>query len=269
MGPFALDLLQNAYLVANLGAFAFLVVLEGGRDALIAIPDRRRHVLRNLGLFALVLIVADGVVGGWWLGVTALLTASNGLLTPLDLSPAAQFAVGFVLVDCVDYFFHRLMHRWRWLWLLHAVHHSDPHLDASTAVRFHPVEVSIEVAFKVALLLALGIPLWVEGARAVVLNPIAFFQHANIAWPAGFERAIGWLVQTPSMHRVHHSPVPRETNSNFGAVFSFWDRLFGTYLRPSGPRPAAFGLAKLTADRWQTVAGMLSTPLRARRLGQI
>jgi sterol desaturase/sphingolipid hydroxylase (fatty acid hydroxylase superfamily) len=266
VSEYALDLLRHAYTVANLGAFAFLVVLEGGRDALEAIPRRGVHLLRNLGLFALVLIVADGVVLAWWFGVPSMLTVSNGLLTPLGLSPVTQFAAGFVLIDLVDYGFHRLAHRWGWLWRLHVVHHSDPHLDVSSAVRFHPVEVSIEVALKAALLLALGIPLWVEGARAVVLNPLSFVQHANIGFPRGLERAFGGLLVTPWMHRLHHSPEPAHFNSNFGAVFALWDRLFGTYVRPQNARPVRYGIPTLADDRWQSIGGMLLTPIRARQL---
>jgi sterol desaturase/sphingolipid hydroxylase (fatty acid hydroxylase superfamily) len=265
MNDEALRALTHAYFVANIGVFAFLVVLEGGRDALVATSTRWRHVLRNLGLFATVLFIADGVVLGWWLGVPSMLTLSDGWLTPLALGPLAQFAFGFLLLDFVDYFFHRLVHRWRPLWLLHVVHHSDPHVDTSTAVRFHPIEVSIEMTLKALLLLALGIPLWVEGARAVILNPWSVFQHANIAYPRRLENAIGWLLVTASMHRVHHSPEPHQTNSNFGVVFSFWDRLFGTYVAPEGPRPQRYGLAHITDEaRWQSVAGMLLTPVRAR-----
>jgi len=266
----SLHALTQAYLVANIGVFAFLVVLEGGRDALVATSGRWRHVLRNLGLFATVLFFADGVVLGWWLGVPSMLTLSAGWLTPLDLAPLTQFALGFVLLDLVDYFYHRLSHRWRPLWLLHLVHHSDPHVDTSTAVRFHPVEVSIEMTLKLLLLLALGIPLWVEGARAVVLNPVSVFQHANIAYPRWLESAIGWLLVTASMHRVPHSPEPHETNSNYGVVFSCWDRLFGTYVAPSGPRPQRYGLAGITDEaRWQSVAGMLLTPVRARAFATV
>jgi sterol desaturase/sphingolipid hydroxylase (fatty acid hydroxylase superfamily) len=195
-----------------------------------------------------------------------MLTVSVGLTTPLDLSPLAQLALGFVVLDFFDYAFHRLKHHWRWLWLLHAVHHSDLQVDASTGVRFHPVEVAVETTLKVLLLLALGIPLWVEGARAVVLNPFIFFQHANLAYPPWLENAIGGVVVNPSTHRLHHSPDPRETNSNYGTIFLLWDRLFGTYVAPSGPRPEQYGLAPLADERWQSLLGMLTTPLRARSL---
>ncbi len=197
------------------------------------------------------------------------LTESNGALTSLALPVFAQFALGFLLLDLFDYGYHRVAHRVRGLWLLHAVHHSDPQLDATTGMRFHPVEVTIEMVLKTALLLGLGLPLWVEGARAVFLNPANLLQHANVAFPAWVERRLSWLLVTPAMHRIHHSPDMRETNSNYGAVFSFWDRLFGTYRPPEAGHLPGVGLRKLRDDRWQTVWGMLMTPIRARPLGTL
>jgi len=264
LGPLTL-----AYLCSFAGTLAFLVVLEGGRVAAPAAADRWRHMARNGGLFVLAVFIADGLVLTGLMGVPFRLTESNGALTALALRAAAQFALGFLLLDLFDYGYHRLAHRARWLWLLHAVHHSDPQLDATTGLRFHPAELTIEIVLKAFLLLFLGIPLWVEGARSVFLNPVNLMQHANVAYPAWVERWFSWLLVTPAMHRLHHSPDLAETNTNYGAVFSFWDRLFGTYRRPAAGRTERFGLRRLRDDRWQTVWGMLTTPLRARGLGTL
>ena len=269
MSEHALSALRFAYYAATLGAFAFLVTWEGGDPKASPPPRRLRHILRNLALFAIVVAVADGLVLGWLMDVPRRLTESRGLLSELSLPPLAFFACGFVLADLFDYGLHRLLHRWRWLWLIHSVHHSDAHLDASTGVRFHPAEVVIETVLKTSLFLALGIPLWVEGARAVVLNPLNLMQHANVDYPVWIERSLSWLLVTPDMHRVHHSPEQRETNSNFGAVFSFWDRLFGTYVRPEAARAPVYGLRGLASESWQTVAGMVLTPVRARGLAEL
>jgi sterol desaturase/sphingolipid hydroxylase (fatty acid hydroxylase superfamily) len=267
MSEHALGVIRFAYYAGTLGAFAFLVTWEAGNPES---PARRlRHILRNLALFVLVVALADGVVLGWLMRVPQRLTESDGLLSTLALPPIALFACGFVLADLFDYGFHRLLHRWRWLWLVHSVHHSDAQLDASTGVRFHPAEVVLETVLKTALFLGLGIPLWVEGARAVVLNPLNLAQHANVEYPRWIERCLSWLLVTPDMHRVHHSAEPRETNSNFGAVFSFWDRLFGTYVRPGEAGERSYGLRALAAESWQTVAGMVLTPVRARGLAQL
>jgi len=172
--------------------------------------------------------------------------------------------VGLLATDLTGYAFHRLSHRWRWLWLIHSVHHSDGQLDASTAIREHPAEMIFDVAILAGTLTALGVPLWVEGLRAAVLNPQAMAQHANIDYPRWVEGAFGWLLVTPAMHRVHHSPDQRETDTNYGIMFSFWDRLFGTYRAADPMRKASFGLDRLRGERWQTLRGMLVTPIAAR-----
>jgi sterol desaturase/sphingolipid hydroxylase (fatty acid hydroxylase superfamily) len=269
MSEHALAMIRYAYYFGGLGAFAFLVTWETGDPKSTPPPHRLRHILRNLALLGLVVVIADGLVLGWLMHVPQRLTESRGLLSDLAPPAAVLLGLGFLLADLFDYAFHRLLHRWRWLWLIHSVHHSDPHLDASTGGRFHPAEVVLEVVLKTIIFLALGIPLWVEGARAVILNPLNLAQHANVEYPRWFERGLGWLLVTPGIHRIHHSPEMRETNSNFGAVFSFWDRMFGTYLEPDLTREPAYGLRKLVTDSWQSVTGMMLTPIRARKLGHL
>jgi sterol desaturase/sphingolipid hydroxylase (fatty acid hydroxylase superfamily) len=269
MSEHALALIRFAYYAGTLGTFAFLITWEAGDPKVPPSAIRLRHILRNAGLLGLVIVIADVLVLGWLLRVPWRLTESDGLLSAIPLPAVALFALGFVLTDLFDYAFHRLLHRWRWLWLIHSVHHSDPQLDASTGLRFHPGEVVIEVVLKTFLFLGLGIPLWVEGARAVVLNPVNLLQHANVEYPRWIERRLGWLIVTADMHRIHHSPDARDTNSNYGAVFSFWDRWFGTYTAPDPARVPSYGLRALVADSWQTVAGMMLTPIRARRLGSL
>ena len=261
----ALGLLHQAYFVATIGTFLFLVIVEGGQPDAPAPRGRWRHVLRNLGLLACTAVIVDGMALGF--GFPSMLTDARGVLTPLALTAPAQFVVGFLVIDLYEYGFHRLAHRWRWLWLLHAVHHSDAELDASTGVRFHPLETAIDLVLLMALLVTLGLPLWVLLGRAIVQNPIDFLQHANLRFPEWIERRLGWLLVTPRMHRVHHSPVPALTDSNYGVLLSIWDRIFQTYTAPAGERPARYGLSNLTADSWQSLGGMLVTPLRARRFG--
>jgi sterol desaturase/sphingolipid hydroxylase (fatty acid hydroxylase superfamily) len=250
------------YYVSFAGGFAFLTVWEGdvGRDRLL-------HIGRNLVLLAAVILVADFVVGDWLLGAPSKIAQMPpGLLSALSASFAVQIIVGIFASDLFDYAFHCLCHRVRWLWLFHAVHHSDPTLDASTGVRFHPVETSLNVAGKIGLFMVLGLPLWIEGARTLVLNPLVLAQHANVRYPRWFERGLGWLIVTPGLHRLHHSPDANDYNSNFGFIFSFWDRLFGTYHTPELERAPRYGLAALGAAPWQTLSGMLLTPWRARRI---
>ncbi len=145
------------------------------------------------------------------------------------------------------------------------MHHSDPHVDVTTGARNHPLETAIAITGRVGIYLALGLPLWIELVRVIAVNSIFLAQHANVAFPRAIE-ALRSVLVTPAVHRLHHSPVPPLIDRNFGQMFSFWDRLFRTYAEPATPAPPEYGLRKLAGERWQTVAGILLTPLRARSI---
>ena len=141
----------------------------------------------------------------------------------------AVLIVGLLLLDLAVYGLHRLQHAVFPLWRFHAVHHSDTEMDASTALRHHPlaylmVAVSVSVLFPL-----LGMPLWVFAVYGVVLFAAALFQHLNVRLPDRLEKTLQLVIVCPDMHRLHHSTVPDHYNSNFGNVLSVWDRLFGTY----------------------------------------
>ena len=285
LGAHALVLLRIAYFGGLIGLFAFLALWESGkpladpaptaassdpaRDAAAATAKRRRHGLRNVGLFVVALLFVGGLVFSLESPAIALLSTFPGLLGRFGLPLVALVTIGLIVTDLAEYLYHRLCHRWRWLWLMHSVHHSDPALDVTTSLRFHPLEPALETVARMAVLLLLGVPLWVEVVRAVLLNPVNLFQHANVAYPSWVERRLQWLVVTPAMHRLHHSPVFAETNSNYGPGLSLWDRLFGTFLRPEHERPPSYGLTRLGEDSWQSVTGMLLTPIKARHLATL
>ena len=259
-----LRVVRVGYPGLTVGAFVFFTIWESGRPR-VPFAQRRTHVLRNLGLFALLLLFADGLVGSVLMGIPArLLDAPRGLLSPLGLPLPVLVVVGLLAVDLACYAWHRTSHRLRPLWLLHAVHHTDPHLDVSTALRFHPVDMAFYVAIIAGTLTALGIPLWVAGLRAVALNPQLMAQHANVSFPPAVERAFGWLFVTPAIHRVHHSAQAPGIDANFGQMFSLWDRMFGSYIAPADADPPRIGVDGFAGDEWQTVGGMVMTPWRGR-----
>jgi sterol desaturase/sphingolipid hydroxylase (fatty acid hydroxylase superfamily) len=115
------------------------------------------------------------------------------------------------------------------LWRLHRMHHADLDFDVTTGIRFHPLEILLSMAVKLAVIAALGAPAAAVLAFEVLLNATSMFNHGNLRIPARLDRALRWLVVTPDMHRVHHSIERRETDSNFGFNLPWWDRLFGTY----------------------------------------
>lgn len=268
MTPDQVPTAAAVYLGFLVGTFLFSWGYEGGdpvqpwREP----RDRRRHLLRNLALLAAVVVFADIIVGQQLLRYPErLFDAPAGLLAPLALPAWTLVAIAFVVIDLYEYAVHRLLHRWRPLWLLHAVHHADPVVDFSTSARHHPVETALMITGRLGLYLALGLPVWIEIPRAIVVNTALTLQHTNARFPRWLE-ALRPVLVTPAVHRMHHSADGPATDRNFGQLLSVWDRWFGTWIEPTGDGPPAYGLRKLAGDRWQTLAGMLATPLAARRV---
>lgn len=264
----AIPVLRGIFLGLLVGSLIFAWLWEDGAPlrAFASPAERRRHWLRNFGMLVAVVLVADLLVGTWWLRVgDRLLDPPAGLLSPLSLSLPVQVVLAFLFVDLYEYAFHRLAHRWRPLWLVHAVHHSDPNVDSSTSFRHHPVESAIVITGRVLLYVLLGLPLWIEIVRATVANFVFVMQHANIDFPPWVERLRN-VIATPAFHRVHHDPDVPCVDRNFGQIFTFWDRIFGTWHTPEGAAPREYGLRRLRDDGWQSLAGMLRTPIAAWKL---
>ena len=155
--------------------------------------------------------------------------AEWGLLPALQVPFWAAAVIGFLLLDLAVYAQHVAVHYIPPLWRLHRVHHADPDFDVSTGIRFHPLEILISQAWKIAVVVAVGAPAAAVLAFEIVLNATSMFSHANLCLPPTLDGALRVAVVTPEMHRIHHSTIERETNSNFGFNLSVWDRLFGTY----------------------------------------
>jgi sterol desaturase/sphingolipid hydroxylase (fatty acid hydroxylase superfamily) len=161
----------------------------------------------------------------------ALIAASRGFgLFHLLGWPAWLAGIaGFVVLDLVIYGQHVVFHHVPWLWRLHRMHHADLDIDVTTGVRFHPLEILISMGIKIAIVALFGIPAAAVVAFEVVLNATSMFNHANARLPRWLDRVARLVVVTPDMHRVHHSVVRRETDSNFGFNLPWWDWLFRTY----------------------------------------
>lgn len=152
-----------------------------------------------------------------------------GLFNAVDLSPVIAFIFALLILDLVIYLQHVMFHAVPNLWRLHMVHHADLDIDVTTGIRFHPVEILISTGIKNCAVLAFGIGPAAVVAFEVLLNATAMFNHGNVYMPAAVDRIIRAVIVTPDMHRVHHSVVIPETNSNFGFCLSWWDWLLGTY----------------------------------------
>jgi sterol desaturase/sphingolipid hydroxylase (fatty acid hydroxylase superfamily) len=219
----------------------------------------------NLGLVAissvmLRLVAPAGAVGvAFWAEAQGL-----GLFRWLDVPFWAAAPAAVLLLDMLIYFQHRVFHAVPALWRLHRVHHADPELDASSGLRFHPVEILLSLAIKAVAVVVLGAPAEAVLVFEVLLNATALFNHANLALPRWLDGPLRLVLVTPDMHRVHHSEIARETNSDFGFCLSCWDRMFGTYIaEPSkGHLGMVIGIEGYRADAEQRLDRLLLQPIK-------
>lgn len=189
-----------------------------------------------------------------------------GLLSLLHLPRWLAVVLAVLILDCAIYWQHRLFHAVPALWRLHRVHHADPDFDVTTALRFHPGEILLSMAIKLALVALIGPPAEAVMIFEVLLNASAMFNHGNVGLPAGVDRSVRRLIVTPDMHRVHHSVRPAEMHRNFGFFLSVWDQWFGTALdQPRGGHGAMQigvpGLSATPRDLW--LDRLLLMPARA------
>ena len=225
--------LDNELLI-RLGLFAGILVLVASWEGVA--PRRRRAFSRwrrwpnNLGIVALDTVVVrllfpTAAVGTAWFAEER----GWGLFNVLDASGAVAVVASVLALDFLIYLQHVLFHAVPALWRLHRMHHADLDVDVTTGARFHPIEIVLSMVIKLAAVAALGAPAVAVVVFEVLLSATAMFNHGNIGIPKPVDRLLRWIVVTPDMHRVHHSVLPRETNSNFGFNLPWWDRLFGTY----------------------------------------
>jgi sterol desaturase/sphingolipid hydroxylase (fatty acid hydroxylase superfamily) len=187
-----------------------------------------------------------------------------GLFQVLAWPAWITLPLGFLAMDLAIYLQHVMFHAVPALWRLHRMHHADQDIDVTTGVRFHPIEILLSMGIKLGVIAALGPPAVAVLVFEIALNATSMFNHSNIALPLRLDRVLRWLVVTPDMHRVHHSVVVRETNSNFGFNLPWWDRLFGTYRdQPAaGHAGMTIGISQFRRPEEQRLDRMLSQPFR-------
>ena len=225
-------------------AFAAIFVTMAGFEMLSPRLDRAemrgalksRRWITNLAMLVLSSLAVRVIFPLAAVG-TATWAAANdyGLLPAIGLPPLAAGVLAFLLLDFSVWLEHVLSHKIPILWRIHRMHHADTGFDLTTALRFHPLEIVLSMFWKAAIVVALGAPPVAVLVFEIVLNGSAMFNHANVKLPLSLDRLLRLAIVTPDMHRVHHSIVQAETDSNYGFNLSVWDRLFGTYR----PQPAA------------------------------
>jgi len=217
-------------LVAFAGIFAEMAVWE------VLAPRRDQKLGRgtrwpsNIGIVVLDTVLVRLVFPTTAVGLALVAEGRGwGLFRALDLPAWASVPLAVVALDFAIYLQHVLFHAVPALWRLHRMHHADLEIDVTTGARFHPIEILLSMGIKLGIVAVLGTPAVAVLAFEMLLNATSMFNHSNVRIPIWLDRVLRWIVVTPDMHRVHHSIVACETNSNFGFNLPWWDRLFGTY----------------------------------------
>jgi sterol desaturase/sphingolipid hydroxylase (fatty acid hydroxylase superfamily) len=248
-----------------LGAFALMAAWEAiGPRRTRALPRLKRWP-GNIGISLVDALLTRLVAPAGSVGYALLVNSRNwGLLCHVNLPPWVEGLSAFVVLDLAIYLQHRVFHAVPMLWRLHRMHHADVELDVTSGARFHPAEILLSLGIKFAVITALGAPALAVLFFEIVLNGTAMFNHSNVRMPAFVEQVLRWFVVTPDMHRVHHSVLRRETDSNFGFNFPWWDRLFGTY-RPepqAGHESMTLGLEQFRDPKESRLDQLLTQPFR-------
>lgn len=245
------------------GILAAMALWEGLAPRRPLTTSKKSRWLANLGIVSLDtgllrLLFPFGAAG------VALFAERQGwgLLSQFSYPPGVKILFGVLALDFVIYLQHAVFHGLPALFRLHMMHHTDLDFDVTTGVRFHPVEILLSMGIKIAAIAALGAPALAVLIFEILLNGTSLFNHGNVRLPARIDRWLRLLVVTPEMHRVHHSVIIRETNSNFGFNFPWWDRLLGTYrAQPAaGHEGMTIGLSHFRDARQLTLFRLLLLP---------
>jgi len=215
-------------------------LFAGGREGLLR---RGRHGLINLALGTLNALMIALVFTGIWLATTTwAATHQIGLLHWIAMPAWLGWTLAVLLLDAWTYFWHRLNHVVPFFWRFHRLHHSDRAMDVTTASRFHFVEILLSSLLRVPVLLLIGCGIEQLALYELLLFAVVQFHHANIGLPAAVDRVLRAIIVTPYLHKVHHSVVVAECNSNYSSLFSWWGRVFRTLRILPDPKRIVFGL---------------------------
>jgi len=264
------ELLLSNEAVIRLGFFSAIFALMAGWEVLA--PRRMGQVKRRLRWPSNIgIVVFNTLLLRFIMPTTAVAlalaneTAGWGLLQQFDLPLWLASVLAIICLDLAIYLQHIMFHAVPMLWRLHRMHHADLAFDVTTGARFHPVEIILSMLIKLMVIAALGPPAVAVLIFEVLLNTLAMFNHANARLPLGLDKVLRRAIVTPDMHRVHHSVIPHETNSNFGFNLSLWDRAFGTYCAQpqKGHQEMDIGISTFRTERDLMLDRMLLQPFKS------
>jgi sterol desaturase/sphingolipid hydroxylase (fatty acid hydroxylase superfamily) len=235
-------------------------------EAIVPLRSQSRRLNGSLAtnLALLVITLTLGVLLNFSLAIGAAYIGQSGfgLLQVLGLGAVLSFVVTFLALDGASYLVHRLMHRTPWLWRVHLVHHIDASVDATTAFRQHPVEGVLRFGFIAATAWLLGAPPAAIALYRLLGALNSVLEHANLRIPPWLDRLWVLFWVTPDMHKVHHSRARHETDTNYANLFSFFDRIFGTFTNSSRGRSVDYGIDGFDEAKQQSLAAVLWMPFK-------
>jgi len=251
-------------LAAFLGIFVAMALWELAAPRRAPTASKPWRWLNNLGLVSLNTVILRFVFPVAAVGLAVIAAERGwGLLNNVALPVWLEIAAAVIALDFAIYLQHVMFHAVPALWRLHRMHHADLDFDVTTGARFHPIEILLSMLIKLGVVAALGPSAVAVVIFEVLLNATAMFNHSNIRVPLALDRLLRLAVVTPDMHRVHHSILDHETNSNFGFNMPWWDRLFGTYqAQPdAGHDGMIIGIRDMRNERQvDRLPGMLALP---------
>src|ERR1700736_753383 len=253
--------------VIIVGSFALLLFLL---ERVFPLRKSTRSLLArlavNIAISALTFVTAVTLVqpaAHWALRWSA--EKPFGLVHMVALPTGTKFVISFLFMDLAFYYWHLANHRIPFFWRFHNVHHIDPDLDVSTAFRFHFGEIALSSAFTVIQMSLIGPSPWAFAIYQLAFQAEVIFHHSNLRLPIGFERLLSKSIVTPRMHGIHHSQVRRENNSNFGTVFTWWDRLHRTLGLNVPQAKVIIGIPAYSQPEDNRLAKALLLPFRKQR----
>ena len=265
-----IDILSGTQAAVSLGGLIILGVYESMHpffDFYQQKKDNRtKHFARNLAVGAVNAVLIVALFSGLWLWATVWADNNNfGLFNWLDSLipnfPTWTRLIGVILLfDLWMYLWHRINHKVPFLWRFHKVHHADPFMDVSTATRFHIGEIILSSAFRIVILIVLGMHLWELLAYEIIAIAVIQFHHANIQIPENIDRWLRRIIVTPSIHKVHHSNWQPETDSNYGTIFTFWDWILRTLRIKKNQHDIQLGLEEYAPDEEQRLKDLFKMP---------
>ena len=217
-------------LVSFFAVLTAMTVLERLMPKRDATEDRRGRWLTNISMVVLSTLLVKLVMQFGLVAIANIAFFSGwGVLNWFTLPTIANVIIAIIVFDFMIYLQHVASHRFRLLWRFHRVHHADPVIDTSTGLRFHPIEILLSTFYKAAIIVVIGAPAIAVITYEIILVSCALFNHANLRLADRVDKMVRRFFVTPDMHRIHHSVIGHETNSNYGVSLSWWDRIFSTY----------------------------------------